>query len=408
MLSQHSQPESAKYLVTYGVMDTLLGSNPFWHAFLILSTQEKANEPIEVKKAWSFNPAPMVQSDSLVTKLKKILGFNFDLQGNYGMWKTEEMRFFDWGVGLHGVTFEITPAQYSELQKLYKERLTQQEQAIKEAKAKLSTFLDSPNSIEIYQEEIKRSYEENRQPQLHPFQFQITINWQGISLEGSNTCKTMAIQLLRDIKIPEEQLALITENNTAVVLPKYSGELEKFFLNSKGPLRSFVNKRTNNLTFFRSWKDESAKLFWALPPQLVFTADKSENPFALPQRYIEEVKINLSKLLRLEKLITEIDLTLDNEFYRKHLLDNIEHLYKPFPTLTKSVTIGDLDHYLKNINNLFEGLSYAINVEKDEDYELKTIVDHLPNTVQQKICDILGYEMQPKFSSSYFYNSTIS
>jgi len=208
MQSHHDQINSAKYFVTYGLMSTLLGSNPFWHTFLILSTQAKASEPIEVKKAWSFNPAPMVQSDSLVTKLKKILGFNFDLQGNYGMWKTEKLRYFDWGVGLHGITFEITQVQYLLLQKLYIERLTQQEQAISEAKTKLSAFLNDPNSIEIYQEEIRLSYEEKRQPRLHPFQFQISINWDGMSLEGSNTCKTMAIQLLREINIPEKHLAL--------------------------------------------------------------------------------------------------------------------------------------------------------------------------------------------------------
>ena len=74
----------SKYIISYVVMDTLAGANPFHHAFLLLSKQEKANELLEVDASFGFYSRPSKSSNPLVNALWGALGLTFNLQGAHG------------------------------------------------------------------------------------------------------------------------------------------------------------------------------------------------------------------------------------------------------------------------------------------------------------------------------------
>lgn len=383
-----------KYLLTYCAMDSDI-ANPFWHACIILSQQTSPGQKIEVETSFGFYAAKMTESASLFAKLKQTLGFHFDFTGNFGVWKTEEIRWLDLGHGLRGMTFDVTFEQYENIKRVYQRRLKAQDDAIADAKAKLGAIADSPQSIHIFNQELTRAREEKREPRLDLFEFRVSFCWTGFTLAQSNTCKTMAVKLLREADIPEDYLDKITNNGESKVLPRIGNNLEKIILHSEGERKVHQSKRTGALSFFREWGYKDDKLYWTLPPQLYFSQDESKNPYFLniDTDEMHYLKLYLRQLLRLDSLLAPLMPSVDYPGYYKYehnrLVEHIKMLYTNFSMASSETTREKLLEYIDSAKYFLNSLYFAINDNWDDNYEIETVAARYPLALQEKICSVL-------------------
>jgi hypothetical protein len=405
------------YFVTYFAMDTDLGSNPLWHAGLAASKCYSENQKIEVKHAWGFYSMPMTAPQSIFenikVSIKKCFGIKFDIQGNHGKLIPEEMRHFDKGFGLRGVTFEITEQQYAQLKKLCDERLAIEDKAIQDAIQSLKdkkTITDDAKddgsvsykvykydsfSFKIYQEELRLAAIEKREPRLKPFEFKVSLTDEGrISLEGSYTCKNDAIGMLRQIGIAEADLAQLTTNELSRALPRIGGNLERFFLHSAGPLHEFRNE--NKLSFFRKWEDKQDKLYWSLPPQRLITSSKPLKAlFTLADKYTVPIKRLLRQLQTLERVVVNAPLEKEYEHLRRRFVEHVCKLYESFAFINSKMKAETIESKIADAKRLIHTLNFTINDRWDDKKDIETVVTLLPNEVQKQICKIIGCSYFP-------------
>ncbi len=381
-----------KFFVTYCTMDSKL-ANPLWHACLIVSYWPGEGHKIGVKNAWGFYAAPMSKPGSVVGKLKKMVGLGFDFQGNHGVMKNEELRYLDLGYGLRGVTFEISLEQFLQLKKSCNNIIAVEQQAIAEAKQNLASQGKEPSSYEIYQEEKRQACAQQRPPRLKPFDLRLSLDptW-GVSLNASHTCKTTAIDLLAEIGIAQTELDKLTYENSSMALPRISGRQEIFFLHSVGPRHKHVSERTGKVTFFRSWEDKQANLYWSLPPQMLVTeSQKLLDMFMLPSHTIEPVKKILSQLQQVENIIANACLAQEHEADRQRLIKYINDLYNVFAVINSAWDENKLAEKIVEANTFLENIYYAIYEGWDDASELESVVVVLPDEDQARICKTLGY-----------------
>lgn len=369
-------------------------ANPFWHAFLLLSTQPHEGEKIQVKKAWGYYPAPMTLPDTtcsqLGTFIKSKLGFDFDLCGNYGYWKSEELRFLDLGYGLHGVTFEISKSQYEQLKKNLIQTSLNEDTAISEMKEKLTTELGEPDSIEIYHQELREAYEDSRPSRLKRFDFMLSLTTNGVTLESSNTCKNMALDALRAIDIPEALLdSIFNSDDASYALPRMSGKMEDIFLHSEGPRHLYISPSMNQNSFFRTWDDKADQLFWTLPPLMV-RKHEGEYPFlGIPfqSSLLTAIKNCISMLQQVELVLTNAETNEDDKVNK--LKERMVLLYNYFSTLTSKCQPHEVEKHVCSCYLALNNLYFAIRGDCD-DHELEAVTKRIDLASQVKICDILG------------------
>lgn len=379
-----------KFFVTYGAMDHTI-ANPFWHAFIMLSYWPGEGAKIQVTNAWGFYAAPTTTPDSIWRSLKRKAGLDIDLQGNHGLLKIEELRYLDLGYGLRGLTFEISFEQFCTIKALCKKILANQESAIKEMTERLSKGDSVPNSKEIYEEEKRCAERERRPIRLKPFEFKLCLDANGLSLNNSYSCKSMAIDILRQVDIEDKYLSMLTEQGGSTAIPRNSGYLESIYLHSCGPVRQHVSQRTNKFTVFRTWDDKTVKLYWSLPPQLVINASSAVDfLFSYSNQIEEKIKKLVKQIHAIERLALNLKIPNESgEKARLHFIRQLGILYDKFAVICDA-SERQLIEKIRVVESFFEDIYFAITDEWDDEEEVVSVVALFPRDKQEELCSILN------------------
>jgi len=373
-------------------MDSRL-ANPFHHAFILVSKISNPGKKIEVKHAWGFNPMPCSNSETYWSQFKKSLGFDLDFQGGFGILKVEEMRYLDLGYALHGLSFEIEVAQYKKLKNLCEHIILDQEKAVNEAKLNLKHLNREPLLHEIFEEEKRCAEFTQRKSRLRPFKICLSVNSSGLSLNESFNCKTMAMEIMREIGIPEEHLNSLTQKNASPSLPIYSGELEDIYFHSVGARHEFQSGPSGMMTLFKKWGD--SKLFWSLPPQRIANSREGNNieyynhEYTLPSEWVKQIKQTISRLQQIENVVAQAKIDYQYESYRYVLLRKVGELYEKFSTMNAQTDYIMYDDDLSKANHFLMRVYHAMNDNYFEQGYIESIAALLDYQSQEKICDIL-------------------
>ncbi|QRN03066.1 hypothetical protein GH742_03860 [Legionella sp. MW5194] len=351
-----------KYLVTYCAFDTET-SNPLWHSAFILSQWDELEgnqAPIEVVNTYGFYGVPTTTRNTWTAKLKLLVGFDVDLNGNHGMLRSEETRFMDFGSGMHGVSFELTMEQFHALQGKCKKMIQEQEDTIEEtaqffklkAADKKRVYAYEQWSALIYETEKIRASNEGREPRLKPFEINPSLTWSGPSLSQSHTCKSQAIRLLEGV-LTASQIARLTENGKHPAVPRYSGVMEPLALHSEGPLKTHV-KSDGTTVHFRDGADPAVKLRWTLPPQEIeaLSADTLRR-VTLPEEHLPRIRTLCKRLQRLEWLFINAELPASYESYRQALIALIRSSYQAFSNPAHKEALTELPGWKGYMRHLF-------------------------------------------------------
>lgn len=264
-----------KYVVTYCVMTDEAGANPFWHSLILMSEQTDENAPIEVKHAFGFySTYPSSTTNPVIKFLKDLLGFKIDLQDSHGHLETEKLRYLD-GQGLRGISFDVTQEKYQALHDKYQNARRLEQEAIGEYDALLRAEGMPVNGHTRWMKEKQFLSEKRHDQRLFPFHIDWGFSWNfedfGFFTNQSYTCKSRALDLLRDVDIIDEHLAAnILGTAAAHAFPRYGSEhLPSIQLVSTGEraaeekIDSSGNRKVH---YNRSW--ESSQLFWAHAPRM--------------------------------------------------------------------------------------------------------------------------------------------
>ncbi|MDI1351980.1 MAG: hypothetical protein PSV35_04305, partial [bacterium] len=133
-----------KYYLTYCVMDTDAGANPFGHSCLLFSKQNCEQSPIRVIDSYGYYSQPSTTTNPVVVNIKKILGFKVDLQDGHGVLEQEPMRTIN-GDGLSGISFLVTELQFNNVLHDAKESIRIEKETINELNLELTHLGLEPN-----------------------------------------------------------------------------------------------------------------------------------------------------------------------------------------------------------------------------------------------------------------------
>lgn len=329
-----------KYLVTYCAFDTDAGSNPLWHSAFILSQWDENTAspgPIDVVSTYGFYGVPTTTRNTWTARLKLLVGFDVDLNGNHGMLRSEETRYMDFGAGLHGASFEVTQDQFQALQTKCKTMIKDQEETIQETATffnlkptnKARIYSHEQSSRLIFDTEKIRAENQGREPRLKPFEINPTIGWSGPSLSQSFTCKSQTIRMLEGI-LSQAQINRLTEHGKHPAVPRYSGPMEPLALYSEGPLKRH-RKANGSAVYFRDGADPKVKLRWTLPPQEIeILSEETSRMVTLPPEHLPAIRRLCKPLQRVEWVFINAELASEYEPYRQGLIDLIRTTYQAF------------------------------------------------------------------------------
>ncbi len=329
-----------KYYATYCVLDGEAGSNPLWHASIILSTKDAETSPILVNDAIGLYAQPSSTTNPLIKGLKHIFGVKFDLQDSHGVLKREDMRYLD-GNGLHGVTFEATAEQFAQLKSICEQRMALEKEAILELNAELHQHGITANGHTRFIKENALAALQQREPRLHPFHFTVDINSNGFDSSGSYTCKTYALNLLvQSGIISEERRDIIAGNMALHALPRFSQKLRPLRLVSTGEPKAHISS-TGKIYYNREW-DNRNKLFWATVPHTLDTElNKYEIQATLNQHQL--IKNMLTRVRELEMTLLKRLNELDGAHHHKRRhgrlleqLTRVRSLYEKFSVASEN------------------------------------------------------------------------
>ncbi len=405
-----------KYAVTFTAMDTEAGSNMFWHSFLMFS-QWDAGQKIEITAAYGFYGLPSTTKNSGIKNLKSLAKLDVDIYGNHGWLCNEQLRNLELGVGVHGVTFELTPEQFEQLKNKCTEEQTLQQKAVDTAapdfKGKENYRIHSKEEIsaEIFAIELAYAKEKKVTPRLKEFSLGFVAT--------PYTCKSWALEMLKDI-IPPARLENMKKN---AAFPRFSGSMENLLLHSEGPLQDYQT-RSGAVVHSRDFTKEG-RLYWTLPPQLHYPlSEETRSQFHIPTKYAKDLYKTLRQLQKIEWICINATLPKDSWAY---LTAHIHSLYQPFALIKNqtnySASTGlekflynffelpenllekELLHSLMRLKNFMLHLYSALvddwstepapEIADINDYEhlvnhLHQLSQHLTVTEQQKICGLIG------------------
>lgn len=288
-----------KFFVTYCVMDTEAGANPFGHSCLLFSRQDNENGPVQVIDSIGYYSQPTSTSNPIIKFFKNILGIKFDLQDTHGKLIHEKMRDLN-GPGLKGVSFALTKDEYVRFYETYTKIMDAEAEAIEEyeqhskgperltgelerhlkellkfdltdndhdtdeainAIIRLIENENPDNYIRALQRKIKQLENELRErapkPRLTHFQIEGVIN-----STGSYACKQRAFDLLLDQKIIDTDLMQLINGNTA--FPRSSEGLSPIHCVSVGKLQR-EEPRPGKIYYNHVWGPNNAELYLATP-----------------------------------------------------------------------------------------------------------------------------------------------
>lgn len=252
-----------KYYVTYCVMDTDAGANPFGHASLIFSKQEREHGPVEAINSIGFYSQPSTTTQPVIKNLKKLLGFSIDLQDGHGVLVKELMRYIN-GAGLKGVSFPVSEQQFYASLDSYQESMKIEQEAIAELNAELSAKGIEPNGYTRYIAELEKAKAEQRAPRLKPFHVTMDTTIDGFDSSASYTCKERALDLLMEQQIISEEIKeQIISSKAEHAFPRFSSlSLTPLRLISTGTPEPHTSKKG---IIYHNHVWEKNKLYWVSP-----------------------------------------------------------------------------------------------------------------------------------------------
>lgn len=378
-----------KYLVTYVTMDTALGSNVIWHAALALSICRGPNEPFEVVDSYGFYSQPSSTTNPVIRFLKYLFGISFDLTGSHGVLKREEMRYLDKGIGLHGLSFDVSQDQFEKLLRDCENEICQEQEAITELNALLESEGLAKEAITAYaryRRELLLAKERGSEPRLTAFNLDVAIS-QGLSTVNSSTCKSRALSLLEGIGIEKKYLECLRQNKVSDALPRYSGELlETLLLHSDGEQQVHTSKRTGVKTLFRAWEkgphydkdaheviDTRSKLYWTVPPSYVITDDKAFlRNLRMPAGYRELLVKYISELQQIENFLLKSPTAAKDEKKRNAFIKTIRALYQPFSKMNTTSGVHKLAPPMLRAKRFIDNIYACIKDDARADMKYQT------------------------------------
>jgi hypothetical protein len=250
------------------------GSNPFWHAFLIVSKQEDTKEPIEIQEAIGFYSQPNTNMNPVVRAAKYMAGLDVDLSGGHGELRKEKMRYID-GNGIHGLSFDITKEKYGALLALFEQRMSAEKEAIKAANEYYKKMRIEPNGQNRLIRERAVAEITGSELRLKRFDITLNINAKGIDSSQSYDCKNYALEFLFETSIiTEEDRKKILGNSFRHGLPRFNGvSIHPLRLVSTGESQRRMAPSSTCSKYSRSW--EKNKLFLATSP-IYMNSSKSD------------------------------------------------------------------------------------------------------------------------------------
>ena len=290
-----------KYYATYCVMDGEAGANPFWHASLVLSKQDRENAPIIVDDAIGFYSQPSTTTNPLHKVFKHILGFKVDLQDGHGILKKEDMRFLD-GNGLHGITFTATEEQFTQLKSLYEQKMVLEKKAIEELNSYLIQQGMAANGHTRHVTEKALAASQHRDPRLTPFHFTMDITKNGLDSSASLTCKTYALNLLLEAGIIDtDKHNEISGGLMLRAFPRFSPSIVPLQFVSTGAPKAHTSSK-EKIYYNREWGRN--KLMWATQP-LIQDKQLSKTDLVLSLKQHQLIKNMLTRVRTIEVMLLE-------------------------------------------------------------------------------------------------------
>lgn len=330
---------ASKYFVSYVTMDTDAGANPFWHASLILSTQDSPEHPIRVIDAVGFYSQPSTTTDPIIGGLKHILGFKIDLQDGHGILKKEKMRDLD-GNGLHGIHFEATKQQFDVLQKRCAEKMRLEQEAILELNQHLHRRGEPQNGHTRHVEERSLAALEQREPRLKPFHIQMDLTSKGFDTRASYGCKNYALGLLLDVSIIDQSMHdQILGSPFKRAFPRYSDRpSEPVRLVSTGEPQQDISRHSRKVYYNRVW--EQNQLFWATAIRPQNKLKGSTAALAVKDDVYPKLKAMLNQIREVETVlrhkITELLDTPSHTLRRDELKEQLARVMKLYELFSVS------------------------------------------------------------------------
>lgn len=340
----------ARYFVTYCITTKPI-ANPFGHSCFIISKQDTGSDRINVVDIWGYYGPTATGNDGYWRRLKKKLGLDINLTGSHGLLVREESRHFDQGVGLQGLTHELTEDAFNALNARCQQVYDDERQAIKEAaqalelkpitdKGAYRLYQYEHYSPEIFEWEQQQALAENRPCRLKPFELRIGLDYPSIeltnpaamlpiSMNSATTCKTGCTEILKEF-VPQAFIDNITNHQTSLSMPRNVVKLSPIILRSDGELLTHISKRTGEKQYFRDFYQGNSTLFWAFPPKRASIKAEDASPEnVLPDNEFElDAKKQIKKLIQLKWLVESDSLIDDHN--RKALLGVINDALDPF------------------------------------------------------------------------------
>jgi hypothetical protein len=406
MLSHDEKSIPDIYTVTYGTMDQQAEANPLgWHAFVALSRLNEKTKLMEVEAVWSFYGVPSTSRSGCLSRAKIKIGLDVDLSGNHGYIRREPLRFLEFGVGLHGKTFGLSSEKYSACKNKYEKAYADQNEAIQEiaernklVKAeKFRIYPYEKHSRLIYTIELVNARDEKRASRLHPFGVKFSLTKWGPSISQSNNCKTMSLELLKDI-LTDAQIAGLTNNGSQPVLPRLSGKLAYITFFSHGTMRVHT-KASGQKIHYHDHEDKGVTTFM-LPSQEVDAPDEIRRALQLPQvQYDRSIKI-ISQLQQLERLFLNEELAAEHCPAREEIIIQISAHYEAFAKIESDRSTSSISTFIEKAESLINGL-YTVIVDLDpqeltqqrepaEIDDVESVAACLSLKSKKELCKIIG------------------
>lgn len=212
-----------KYFVTYCVMDTEAGANPFGHACLLFSEQNSEVEPVRVIDSIGYYSQPSTTTNPIIKFIKTLLSLPVDLQDTHGVLKREKMRELN-GAGLKGMSFELTLDQYNLFSTRYKTIMNTEQEAIDAYNTDYEALSTGPYRL------VQENTRNPENPRLKPFHISGVLN-----SEGSYTCKQRALDLLFEQGIINQKIRNeVTGGKSEYAFPRFSKGVRPIYIISSG------------------------------------------------------------------------------------------------------------------------------------------------------------------------------
>ena len=262
------------------------GANPFGHACVTVSKQAMKNEPIEVMSAFGTYAEPSSSRDPLIKGLKKITGFNINLQNSHGTLREEKMRYFD-ADGLSGISVEVSEDKANQFKKIAQQQIEVEQQAIKELNQILKQKNIPQNGYTRLGLENHLAEIEGRAPRLQEFGFYINALF---NTKASQTCKKTALDALANLEIfPPQLISDLYGSSFDYAFPIFSKfHLKPMKFIPAGDPSKHISKRTGHTHYFFEWTKN--KLYIATPMSIFGeNLQPNQNDFKLLKKTLNDL-----------------------------------------------------------------------------------------------------------------------